>query len=179
MEEKHFANTVYPSLCWLFHPPRSLKICCSRPPLRGFLMDGDFYVAASLATTLTKVALRYVALVQDKKKQNVSYSSFISIKALLIICPTFASSDPCCLDTPPCSLLLQRPCWSWSLCCTWVSALCPRSQLQTTMWIASHCAWRSCQSVHHLWMTFSTRSVADPCHTCWLSGWRKRSCHRR
>lgn len=43
-----------------------------RPPLRGFLMDGDFYVAASLATTLTKVALRYVAIVQDKKKQNVS-----------------------------------------------------------------------------------------------------------
>lgn len=35
-------------------------------------MDGDFYVAASLATTLTKVALRYVAIVQDKKKQNVS-----------------------------------------------------------------------------------------------------------
>lgn len=34
-------------------------------------MDGDFYVAASLATTLTKVALRYVAIVQDKKKQNV------------------------------------------------------------------------------------------------------------
>lgn len=73
-------------------------------------MDGDFYVAASLATTLTKVALRYVALVQDKKKQNVSYSSFISIKVLLIICPTFASSDPCCLGAPPCSLLLQRPC---------------------------------------------------------------------
>lgn len=34
-------------------------------------MDGDFYVAASLATTLTKVALRYVALVEDKKRQNV------------------------------------------------------------------------------------------------------------
>lgn len=34
-------------------------------------MDGDFYVAASLATTLTKVALRYVAIVQDKKKHNV------------------------------------------------------------------------------------------------------------
>jgi coatomer subunit beta len=43
-----------------------------RPPLRGFLLDGDFFVAASLATTLTKIALRYVALVQEKKKQNVS-----------------------------------------------------------------------------------------------------------
>lgn len=36
-------------------------------------MDGDFYVAASLATTLTKVALRYVDIVQDKKRQNVSH----------------------------------------------------------------------------------------------------------
>lgn len=34
-------------------------------------MDGDFYVAASLATTLTKVALRYLVIVMDKKKQNV------------------------------------------------------------------------------------------------------------
>lgn len=44
----------------------------SRPPLRGFLLDGDFYVAASLATTLTKIALRYMAIVTDKKKQNVT-----------------------------------------------------------------------------------------------------------
>ncbi|RMC12239.1 hypothetical protein DUI87_09750 [Hirundo rustica rustica] len=41
-----------------------------RPPLRGFLLDGDFFVAASLATTLTKIALRYMSLVQEKKKQN-------------------------------------------------------------------------------------------------------------
>lgn len=39
-------------------------------------MDGDFFVAASLATTLTKLALRYVAIVQDKKKQNVSYFAY-------------------------------------------------------------------------------------------------------
>ena len=36
------------------------------------MMDGDFFVAASLSTTLTKLALRYVSLTQDKKKQNVS-----------------------------------------------------------------------------------------------------------
>ena len=35
-------------------------------------MEGDFYVAASLATTLTKLALRYVGIVPDKKRQNVS-----------------------------------------------------------------------------------------------------------
>ncbi|NWX76039.1 COPB protein, partial [Alca torda] len=51
-----------------------------RPPLRGFLLDGDFFVAASLATTLTKIALRYVSLVQEKKKQN----SFIAEAMLLM-----------------------------------------------------------------------------------------------
>ncbi|KAM9408339.1 LOW QUALITY PROTEIN: coatomer subunit beta-like [Pholidichthys leucotaenia] len=52
-----------------------------RPPLRGFLMDGDFYVAASLASTLTKVALHYVAIVQEKKKQN----SFIAEAMLIMV----------------------------------------------------------------------------------------------
>ena len=31
-----------------------------RPPFRKYLMDGDFFIAASLATTLTKLALRCV-----------------------------------------------------------------------------------------------------------------------
>lgn len=44
-------------------------------------MDGDFYVAASLATTLTKVALRYVSIVQDKQKQNVSCCVSTPLKA--------------------------------------------------------------------------------------------------
>ncbi|MFT7816690.1 coatomer subunit beta [Arapaima gigas] len=59
---------------------RPSKKAEDRPPLRGFLMDGDFYVGASLATTLTKLALRYVAIVQDKKKQN----SFVA-EAMLIM----------------------------------------------------------------------------------------------
>ncbi|KAG8438436.1 hypothetical protein GDO86_008931 [Hymenochirus boettgeri] len=50
------------------------------PPLRGFLLDGDFFVAAALATTLTKIALRYVALVQDQRKQN----SFVAEAMLLM-----------------------------------------------------------------------------------------------
>lgn len=41
-------------------------------------MDGDFYVAASLATTLTKVALRYVSIVEDNRKQNVTENEFTS-----------------------------------------------------------------------------------------------------
>lgn len=43
-----------------------------RPPLRQFLMDGDFFIGAALSTTLTKLALRYVAQTPDPKKQNVS-----------------------------------------------------------------------------------------------------------
>jgi len=34
-------------------------------------MDGEFFIGAALATTLTKLALRYVAQTHDKRKQNV------------------------------------------------------------------------------------------------------------
>ncbi|UYV80449.1 COPB1 [Cordylochernes scorpioides] len=36
----------------------------------GYLMDGDFFVGAALASSLVKLALRYVELVQDPVKQN-------------------------------------------------------------------------------------------------------------
>ena len=45
-----------------------------RPPLRQYLLDGEFFVGAALAGTLTKVALRYIGLVADPKKQNVRYT---------------------------------------------------------------------------------------------------------
>ena len=41
-----------------------------RPPLRHMLFEGNFFVGASLATCLTKMALKYVSMVQDPKKQN-------------------------------------------------------------------------------------------------------------
>lgn len=55
-----------------------------RPPLRGFLLDGDFYVAASLATTLTKIALRYIAIVTDKKKHNSFVAETMLIMATVL-----------------------------------------------------------------------------------------------
>lgn len=42
-----------------------------RPPMRQYLMDGDFFIGAALSTTLMKLALRYVALTKEKKRQNV------------------------------------------------------------------------------------------------------------
>ena len=48
--------------------------------MRQFMMDGDFFVGAALATSLTKLALRYAQLTDDKRKQN----SFIA-EAMLIM----------------------------------------------------------------------------------------------
>jgi hypothetical protein len=41
-----------------------------RPPLRKYLMEGDFFIGASIGSTMTKLALRYSSLVHDEKKQN-------------------------------------------------------------------------------------------------------------
>jgi len=41
-----------------------------RPPLRKYLMEGDFFVGAALAGTLTKLALRWDGLVKEEAKQN-------------------------------------------------------------------------------------------------------------
>lgn len=35
------------------------------------MMDGDFFVGAALATTLTKLALKYINNTPDVKRQNV------------------------------------------------------------------------------------------------------------
>ncbi|XP_075254366.1 coatomer subunit beta-like [Convolutriloba macropyga] len=41
-----------------------------RPPLRHLLFEGNFFVGASLATCLTKMALKYISLVPDPRKQH-------------------------------------------------------------------------------------------------------------
>ena len=35
-------------------------------------MEGDFFIGAALSSTLAKLALRYLTLVHDPKKQNVN-----------------------------------------------------------------------------------------------------------
>lgn len=49
---------------------RTAKKIETRPPLRQYLIDGDFFIGASLGTTLTKLCLRYIDLVKDAKKHN-------------------------------------------------------------------------------------------------------------
>lgn len=41
-----------------------------RPPLRQYLMDGDFFIGAALASTLTKLALRYGQLTNPKESNR-------------------------------------------------------------------------------------------------------------
>jgi coatomer subunit beta len=55
-----------------------------RPPLRQYLMDGDFFVGAALATTLTKLALRYITITDDKRKQNAFVAEAMLIMATII-----------------------------------------------------------------------------------------------
>ncbi|XP_064614088.1 coatomer subunit beta-like [Liolophura sinensis] len=55
-----------------------------KPPLRQFLMDGDFFVGAALATSLTKLALRYLSLTKDTKKQNAFMAEAMLIMATVI-----------------------------------------------------------------------------------------------
>lgn len=55
-----------------------------RPPLRQYLMDGEFFVGAALATTLSKLALRYITTTQDVKKQNSFIAESMLIMATII-----------------------------------------------------------------------------------------------
>jgi coatomer subunit beta len=53
----------YPCLPTLFQ---------ERPPLRKYLMDGDFFMGASLATTITKLALRYNLALKNSKSEDAA-----------------------------------------------------------------------------------------------------------
>lgn len=63
-------NALIVFTCDVFY----LFIFCllKRPPLRQYLLDGEFFVGAAIACTLTKLALRYLDIEEDKEKQNVS-----------------------------------------------------------------------------------------------------------
>ncbi|KAK9234329.1 adaptin N terminal region-domain-containing protein [Lipomyces kononenkoae] len=43
----------------------------SKPPLRQLILDGDYYLASTLASTLTKLVLRYSKLSDDTKQKNL------------------------------------------------------------------------------------------------------------
>uniref|UniRef100_A0A1E1X3D3 Coatomer subunit beta n=1 Tax=Amblyomma aureolatum TaxID=187763 RepID=A0A1E1X3D3_9ACAR len=49
-------------------PAATTQASC--PPLRGYLMEGDFFVGAAMASDLTKLAVRYLSLIKEPRKQN-------------------------------------------------------------------------------------------------------------
>ena len=48
------------------------------------MMDGDFFIGAALGTTLAKLALRYMSLTSDSKKQNRFCSEAMLIMASML-----------------------------------------------------------------------------------------------
>lgn len=60
----------------------AVRRCCAilimsidRLPLRKLLMNGDFFLGAGVACTLTKLALRYADVTREKVRQNVRGSN--------------------------------------------------------------------------------------------------------
>lgn len=55
-----------------------------RPPLRQYLLDGDFFIGATLSTTLTKLALKYTELEKDVSAQNrLCASTMLTLTSIL------------------------------------------------------------------------------------------------
>jgi coatomer subunit beta len=55
-----------------------------RPALVQYMMSGDFFIGAALATTLSKLALRYKELEKDVKKNNRMQAEAMLIMSSLI-----------------------------------------------------------------------------------------------
>ncbi|XP_073238634.1 coatomer subunit beta-like isoform X3 [Porites lutea] len=55
-----------------------------RPPLRQYLLDGEFFVGAAIACTLTKLALRYLDIEEKTEKQNVICANCMLIMASIL-----------------------------------------------------------------------------------------------
>ena len=55
-----------------------------RPPLRKFLMEGDFFIGAALGATLTKLALRYSQVIMNEPKGQVKANRFTGESMLIL-----------------------------------------------------------------------------------------------
>ncbi|PKC13486.1 putative SEC26-coatomer complex beta chain of secretory pathway vesicles [Rhizophagus irregularis] len=55
-----------------------------KPPLRSLLLSGDFYLGSVLASTLTKLVLRYSGISEDPKKTNALRAEAMLIMASII-----------------------------------------------------------------------------------------------
>lgn len=54
-----------------------------RPPLRQYMMDGEFFIGAALGTTLTKLALRYGEKVSAAKRNHFDADVMLLISGII------------------------------------------------------------------------------------------------
>lgn len=71
----------------------------SRPSIRQYLIDGDFFIGAALGTTLVKLAFRYISAEPDLLKQNVMLAeTMLIISSVLHLGRSGLSNKPIAND---------------------------------------------------------------------------------
>jgi len=55
-----------------------------RPPLRSYLMKGDFFIGSAIGSTLTKLGLKFLDVVSDQEQQNKFCAEAMLIMASII-----------------------------------------------------------------------------------------------
>lgn len=81
------ADGTYATQSALASAPKAAKAsAAAKPPLRRFLLDGNFFVGASLAGDLTKLVLRYKALLAEAKHPEAEKrSNAFAAEAMFIL----------------------------------------------------------------------------------------------
>lgn len=67
-----------------FSTTTSTRKADDRPPLRKYLLEGNFYLGAVIANTLVKLAFRYSSLESDMNKQNSFCAEVMLVTASII-----------------------------------------------------------------------------------------------
>lgn len=65
---------------FIINTPRNNQF--KRPPLRQYLIDGDYYIGAALGTTFTKLGIRYAEI---WNKQDSIKANQLCVKLMLIL----------------------------------------------------------------------------------------------
>jgi coatomer subunit beta len=67
----------------------------AKPPLRALILSGDFYTGTVLATTLTKLVLRYADTETDQSRVNAIKAEVCGLALLLIHIANSSPHRPC------------------------------------------------------------------------------------
>jgi coatomer subunit beta len=79
-----------------------------KPPLRQLILDGDFYLASVLSSTLTKLVMRHSEISKDVARTNALRAEAMLIMISLV---PFKASDICNANRAQ-----YHSCWTVSVC---------------------------------------------------------------